>query len=600
MIKLIKKYIPEIIAAMVFVPMLFVHSCANTTQAPTGGDKDTIPPLIIGIDPLPGTVNVPCAKTRIIFRFDEYVTIKNMKNIFLSPPQAKPPKSRIREKYLIVQFEEPLDSNTTYTLNLSDAIADNNEGNMFPGYTYVFSTGPTIDSMLITGKILDCNTLKPVKGATALLYKDLSDSAIFLHRPDAAVKTDDWGYFCLPYLADTTYRLYALNDTQGDNIYDPDTDLIGFVDSIIRPVIQVRDTLPEMLKYDMTDTLMCEARRVDFKMRLFREKPTKQFLVNRERTADRSAYITFNAPYVWIDSLWMRGYKADEIISQFNILQDSLELWVNNRKPAPDTLHLFVNYRMTDSTGTLQPKLEHIKLTMPEGKRVLQRMRRKDIKHEDTICVFKITAEPENVEQNGFILEFKNPIIYENFDSLDFRYLNPKQKEFKSSVKVEKDSSNIRKYVIRPTEKLQPGYEYTLRVPHHAFRDIGGFYSDSTKVKVTLPSDDKLSTLTVPFSGVTGKIIVDLQDEKRKGVLRTYIIDSDATLSFPYLKEGKYSIRITDDSNRNSIVDTGSLLERRQPESVIYATFNGDDFLDIPAGAEVEQAINVKDLFEQQ
>jgi len=594
-----KRYLPEIIAAIIFIPMLFVHSCANTTQSPTGGDKDTIPPLIIGIDPLPGAVNVPREKAKIVFRFDEYVTIKDPKNIFLSPPQAKAPKARIREKFLIVQFEEPLDSNTTYTLNLSDALADNNEGNKYPGYTYVFSTGPTIDSLLITGKVLDCNTLKPVKGATALLYKDLSDSAVFLHRPDAAVKTDDWGYFCLPYLADTTYRLYAIKDTGADNIYDPDNDLIAFVDTIIRPVIQVRDTLPEMLKYDMLDTLMCEARRVDFKLRLFREKPSKQFLANNARTADRSAYITFNAPYVWIDSLWMRGYKADELITQFNVLQDSLEIWVNSRKPAPDTLHLFVNYRMTDSTGILQPKMEHLKLTMPEGKRVLQRMRRKDIKHEDTTCTFKLTGTPETVEQNGFELVFDRPIIFEQFDSLDFRYLNPKQKEFKGEVTVERDTANLRRYIIRPKEKLLQGYEYTLRVPHRSFRDIGGFYSDSTKVNVKLPSDDKLSVLNVPFSGVDRKLIIDLQDEKRQGSLRTYVIDSDATLSFPYLKEGKYYIRITDDGNRNSIVDTGNLLERRQPETVIYANFNELDYIEIPEGAELEQPIDVKALFEQ-
>ena len=596
---MIKKLIPEIIAALVFLPMLFVHSCANTTQSPTGGDKDTIPPLIIGIDPLPGTVNVPCAKTKIIFRFDEYVTIKNQKNIFLSPPQAKPPKARIRDKYLIVQFEEPLDSNTTYTLNMSDALADNNEGNMFPGYTYVFSTGPTIDSLLLTGKVLDCNTLRPVKGATVLLYKDLADSAVFLHRPDAAVKTDDWGWFCLPYLADTTYRLYSIKDASDDNIYDPATDLIGFVDSLIRPTIRVIDTLPEMLKYDMTDTLMCEARRVEHKMRLFREKPSRQFLANRARLADRAGYITFNAPYVWIDSIWVRGYKGDELITQFNILQDSLEFWVNSRKPAPDTIHMFVNYRMTDSTGVLKPELEHIKLPMPEGKRVFQKIQRKNIKPEDTTCVFKLTASPETVEQYGFELLFNYPIIYEKFDSLDFRYLNPKQKEFRSSVTVERDTANLRRYIIRPTEKLVPGYEYTLRVPHEAFCDINGFWSDSTKVKVSLPSDDKLSTLTTEITGVSGKIIVDLQDEKRNGVLRSYIIESDASLVFPYLKEGKYAIRITDDGNRNSIVDTGSLLEHRQPETVIYASFDNKDLLDIPASSEVQQTIDVKTLFEQ-
>ena len=596
---MIKRLLPLIVSAAIFLPMIFIHSCANTTQSPTGGVKDTIPPLIIGINPLPGAINVPVKGAKIIFRFDEYVTIKNQKNIFLSPPQAKAPQARIKDKYLIISFEEPLDSNTTYTLNFTDALADNNEGNMFPGYTYMFSTGPTIDSLLLTGVVQDCNTLQPVKGATVLLYKDLSDSAVFLKRPSAAVKTDDWGYFCLPYLADTLYRLYAIKDEANNNVYDPDADLIGFVDSLIRPVVRVVDTLPEMLKYDMSDTLMCEARRVDYRMRLFRERPTKQFMVNKERTADRAAYVTFMAPYVWIDSLWVRGYKADQVITQFNILQDSLEIWVNNRKPAPDTLHIFVNYRKTDSLGVLQPSLEHVRLAMPEGRRVLQKMPRKNIKHEDTVCTYNLTANAETVEQNGFELVFTYPLIYENFDSLQFRYLNPKQKEFKGEVTVEKDTSNIRRFIIRPVEKLLPGYEYFLKLPHHAFRDINGFYSDSTEVKVSLPSDEKLSTLTTVMTGVNRKIIVDLLDEKRKSVLRQYIIDADCTLSFPYLKEGKYSIRITDDGNRNSIVDTGSLLERRQPELVIFVKFGENDFIEIPQSSEVEQTIEVNTLFEK-
>lgn len=595
----IKRFIPLIIAAAVFLPMIFVNSCANTKQAPTGGLKDTIPPFIIDINPLPGAVGVPVTGARIVFRFDEYVTIKNPKNIFLSPPQAKSPKTRIKDKFLIVQFEEPLDSNTTYTLNLTNALADNNEGNMFPGFTYVFSTGQTIDSLLVTGVVQDCNTLRPVKDATVLLYKDLSDSAVFLHRPDAAVKTDDWGFFCLPYLADTLYRLYAIKDESGNNIYDPDTDLVGFVDSLVRPTVRVVDTLPEMLKYDMLDTLMCQARRTDYTLRLFREKPAKQYLVNKVRTGDRSAYITFMAPYVWIDSLWVKGYPAGQVITQFNTLQDSLEIWVNNRKPAPDTLHIFVNYRKTDSLGVLTPTLEHVRLSMPEGRRVLQKMQRKNIKKDDTTCVFTLEAKPETVEQNGFILEFKQPIIYEMFDSLDFRYLNPKQKEFKGSVTVERDTANLRRYIIRPKDKMLPGYEYSLKVPHHAFRDIGGFYSDSTIVKVSLPTDEKLSLLRATVTGVDRKVIIDLLDESRKKVLRTYIIDADSVLDFPYLQEGKYSIRITDDGNRNSIVDTGSLLEHRQPESVLFFKFGEEDFLEIPPSSEVEQTIDLKTLFAQ-
>ena len=111
---MIKRLLPLIVCAAIFLPMIFIHSCANTTQAPTGGVKDTIPPLIIDINPLPGAVNVPTEGSRIIFKFDEYVTIKEQKNIFLSPPPEKPLKVRIKDKFLIVSFESPLDSNTTY------------------------------------------------------------------------------------------------------------------------------------------------------------------------------------------------------------------------------------------------------------------------------------------------------------------------------------------------------------------------------------------------------------------------------------------------------------------------------------------------------
>lgn len=594
---MIRRFIPLIVSALIFVPMLFIHSCANTTQAPTGGDKDTIPPVIVGINPLPGTVNVPVHDAKFVFTFNEYIQIKNPKNVFLSPPPEKSPVVKMRGKDLVVTLEEDLQPNTTYTISFTDALADNNEGNMYPGYTYVFSTGDQIDSMIVTGVVQDCNSLKPVKGATVMLYKDHSDSAIFLRRPYAAAKTDDWGFFSLPFVGDTLYRIYAVKDDNTNNIYDPETETVAFVDSIFRPTLKLNDTLPEFLKYDMLDTISCEARRKEHTLRLFREKPSKQFLVNKVRVHDRTAYITFMAPNAWIDSLWVRGYKADQVITQFNILQDSLEIWVNDRKPAPDTLHLFVNYRKTDTLGRMVPALEHHKLTMPEGKRTLENMSYKNIKHEDTTCVYKLTAEAETVEQNGFELEFTYPIIYEKFDSVSFRYLNPKQKEFKGEFKVEQDSLNIRKYVIRPKDKLLPGFEYFLKLPHHAFRDINGFWSDSTEVKVKLPTDEKLSVLHVDMQGVDRKVIVDLLGEKRDKVMRRYIIESDCVLDFPYLKEGKYSIRLTDDGNRNSIVDTGSLLEHRQPETVVFFSMEGNEYLDVPPSAEVEQAIDLTMFF---
>lgn len=595
---MMRKYLPLILIVSALLLPVFVPSCANTTEAPKGGPKDTIPPYIVNIKPLPGEVMFPLEKGKIVFYFDEYVTIKTPGDIFLSPPLEKKPKARIVGKSLVITFEKPLQPNTTYTLNLNGAIADNNEGNKFPGFTYVFSTGEQIDSMFVTGTVLDCNTLSPVKGATVMLYKDHSDSAIFLSRPYAAGKTDDWGYFVLPYIQDTLYRLYAIKDTGEDNIYNPDVDRVAFIDSLIRPEWKVADSIPELLKYDMTDTLGCQERRSQYELKVFREFPSKQFIVNKVRMSPRSAYITFMAPDAWIDSLWFGGYPADRVISQFNIQQDSLELWLNDRRPAPDTLHLFVNYRKTDSLGVLKPELEHVKLVMdPDVKKNFSKSRRRNLKHEDTTCVFTLKAEPEKVEQDGFVLEFNYPIIYEHFDSLRFRYVNPKQKEFTDKFTVERDSLNLRRYTIRPKVKFQPGFEYFLKVPHRSFKDINGFWSDSTEVKVSLPTDESLSTLHAEITGVDRKYIIDLLDEKRSKVLRSYIIDKDCTLDFPYLREGKYYMRVADDGNRNSIVDTGDLLQHRQPEPVRFVVFGGADYLDVLKSSEIDQTINLSELF---
>lgn len=592
-----KRFLPLILIVGACLLPLFFPSCANTTQAPSGGKKDTIPPLIIDIRPLPGAVGVPTEGATFVFTFNEYVTIKTPANIFLSPPQQRPPKSRIRGHNLVVSFEEPLQPRTTYTLSFTDAIADTNEGNMFPGYTYVFSTGEQIDSMMMTGTVRDCNTLAPVKGATVLLHKDHADSAVFLHRPYAAVKTDDWGFFALPFIQDTLYRIYAIRDANNDNLYDPETETIAFIDSLIRPVMTASDTVPEILKYDMLDTLRCLARRSEHELKLFREKPSKQFIVNKVRTAERSAYLTFQAPGAWIDSLWIRGYRADQVISQFNILQDSLELWINSRRAAPDTMRIFVNYRKTDSLGRLVPAQEVVRLSLPQEKRTYSKSVRRNIKHEDTTCVYSFKASPETVEQNGFELEFRNPIISEQFDSVRFIAINTRQRQTRAEFTVEQDSLNLRRYILRPKDKLMPGFEYTMKLPHRAFRDINGFWSDSSQVKVSLPTDETLSTLELELSGVDRKLIVDLLGEKRDRILRTHITDCDGTLVFPYLKTGRYSIRITEDGNRNSIVDTGSLLEHRQPEKVVFIDFAGSEYLNIPASTELSQSVDIGALF---
>ena len=595
--KIFSYLLPVIPVTLILGSMIFSHSCANTTTPPSGGPKDTIPPLITEIYPAIGQVNIPTRKTQLAVKFNEYVVVKDPKSLFLSPPLEKSPQFKLKGKSVVIFFENDLDSNKTYTMDLTNAIADNNEGNMFPGFTLVFSTGERIDSMMVTGTVQDCNTLQPIKGATVMLYKDHADSAVFLKRPDAAVKTDDWGFFCLRNIQDTVYRMYAIIDENNNNKYEAETEKIAFLDTMFRPVGVVADSLHELMKFDMKDTVNCLSRVSEIELNVFREKPTKQLIVNKERIGERTAYITFMAPYAQIDSIWIKGVPKEKLITQFNLVQDSLEIWVNDPKVQPDTLFLNVKYMKTDTLGVLQSTVEEIKLAKPKSL-LVGKSAKKDIKKEDTTCVFTLEAKPELVEQYGFTMEFKYPVVKEAFDSLIFRSVNPRQQEAFGKYTVTQDSLNLRKYTIMPEDKLQAGWEYFLKVPHRRFTDINGFYNDSTEVKVTLPSDDKLSSLYLVLTGVEGKYIVDLLNEKRDNVIRSFIVEKDQTLLFPYLKTGKYAIRFTEDKNRNGLVDTGNLLEHRQPEKVkFYRLEDGNNLIEIPEMTELEQNINVGEMF---
>lgn len=593
---ILKRFFPLAPAALLLGYSLFQPSCANTTQAPTGGLKDTIPPVIRRVVPQPGAVLVPVHGTKVAFTFDEYVTVKDPKGIYLSPPQKKSPKYKIRGKTVIVYFEEDLLPNTTYTLDLTGAIADNNEGNMFLGFTTVFSTGEVIDSMYVTGVVQDSNTLSPIKGATVMLYKDQRDSAVFLERPFAAVKTDDWGYFALRNIQDTVYRVYAVVDGNGNNIYDPDEDRIAFLDTLFRPVNVVNDTVAELKKFDVKDTVACQSRKVELRMNVFREKPSKQLLMNKQRTGDRSAYITFMAPETRIDSLWFQGFPARDVITEFNIEKDSLLLWLNNQRQMPDTLRLCVKYWKTDTLGVLQPVTEKVNLV--DENKPKSRAARKKVEHKDTICGLSLKAEPETFEQNGISLEFDNPPILGAFDSLIFKSINPRQKENVEKFEIRRDSLNLRRYIITPQVKIQDGYEYFFKVPYRIFKDINGHWNDSTEVKVSLPKDDALSLFTLNLTGVNGnKYIIDFMDERKSNILRSYIIESDSVLQFPYLKSGKYSVRITEDLNRNGIVDTGNLLAHRQPEKVRFLMTKDSDLFEIPERSEISQDLDLSEFF---
>ena len=193
---------------------LFTSSCARMGQ-PDGGWYDDDPPKVIGSSPLDQSANVHSKKITIFF--DEYIRLEDASNkVIVSPPQLEMPEIKAAGKRIIVELKDTLKENTTYTIDFSDAITDNNEGNPMGNYTYCFSTGEQIDTFEVAGYVLDASNLEPIKGIMVGLYDDLADSA-FKTKPVLRVsRTDGSGHFVVKGVAPGKYRAYALKDADGD------------------------------------------------------------------------------------------------------------------------------------------------------------------------------------------------------------------------------------------------------------------------------------------------------------------------------------------------------------------------------------------------
>ncbi len=586
--------------------LIFPPSCANTSSPPTGGPKDTIPPVLVAVTPFMNSTMHPrdVKHSQVSFEFDEYVVLNNPNSyIFLSPPQSKPPTAKIKGKKVVVSFQEPLDSSRSYSLSLGEAIKDNNEGNPFPPFTFSFSTGDHVDSLFVSGNIVEASTMLPMSNITVLFHTDPSDSAIFKVRPRAAAKSDLWGYFTVRNLpADTVYRVFAIEDLNNNNMYDPDMERVAFLDTLVVPTRVIRDSIPELATVMMTDTAACLARPAQITLSMFKEMSSKQLLRAKERVSRRQMYLKFSAPYPQIDSLLLDGISPDKLITEHNYYHDSLTIWINDQGPIPDTLQMRLTYHRTDdSLNILVPVTDTIRMIRPKGKMVENRWGEM-VEEADTVAVYQVDASPEKIDQEGIVILFESPMVTTPFDSITVISKNTREQTAPVQFSVERDTANIRRFILRLNEKLTTGYEYTLRIPDSLFMDIDGIYCDSLVKTFSLPQDESLSSLTIEANNVKERYMIELVDEKRTKVYRTYHIDTASVLLFPYLKAGKYSVRITEDKNGNGQIDTGNLLERRQPEKVMMFRFNnqlGNNayITEIPERTELIQTIDIGEMF---
>lgn len=609
-IQIRRSVLQVLVLALAAFYITHVSSCARTMQGPIGGPKDTVPPVVVSMKPAQGSINFPIDKGKIIITFNEYVQVKEpTKFIVLSPPQKKNPEFKIKGKSIVFKFPLPLDSNKTYCLDWGGAVSDNNEGNPIGPNAFAFSTGNSIDSMLLSGRVYDNEKLTPMEGVTVMLYENPRDSSVFADQPSAIARSDKWGYFCIRNIKDTDYAIYAVKDESGNHYYDPGYEMIGFPKSAtIRPSTVMLDSMPQLQYVSDKDTAADLSRPSDISLYLFKERPAQQYIKDYARTSERGCYIKFNAPNVRIDSFSIRGVPRTRILREINPTHDSLNFWINIQKKLPDTLFLGIKYRKTDTTGKLVSSVENLKFVVPKKKSNASsnsngqkgNQNEQDDK-KPTHTDMKLIAEPDKVEQEGWVLEFTEPLIKFNPDSISFISKNPRGVVTKPKFQIIRDRWNIKKFTIRPEVELQVGNEYELIINRNIFTDINGLPNDSLYNKLMLPTDDKLSSMVLDVTGVKARYKIELVSERMDKVFRTYSVTSNCSLKFPYLVSGTYRIRVSEDKNNNGLLDPGSVLKRKQPEAVkLFKLPDGKDMFFIPERTDISQTLNIETLFEIQ
>lgn len=207
-------------------------SCAQIS-APTGGPRDSLPPVLLKADPAIKAVNVQ--NNKITFTFNEYVEVKEaLTNVLVSPLPKNNPSVDYRLRTVTVKLKDTLLPNTTYSINFGNAIVDINEGNALRNFTYVFSTGNTIDSLTFSGKVLLAETGKPDSTLMAMLYRNAVDSTVQKQRPNYVARLNGNGEFTFVNLPAGEFMLYALKDADGGKTYNVKSELFAFTNKPIK------------------------------------------------------------------------------------------------------------------------------------------------------------------------------------------------------------------------------------------------------------------------------------------------------------------------------------------------------------------------------
>lgn len=568
-----------------------IVSCARMGQ-PDGGWYDDTPPRVVHTDPADKGTGVKSKKVTITF--DEFIKLEDATSkVVISPPQIEPADIKASGKKIVVELKDSLMDNTTYTIDFSDAISDNNEGNPMGNYTYSFSTGERIDTFEVSGNVLDATNLEPIKGILVGLYDDLSDT-VFARKPFIRVsRTDNRGRFVIRGIAPGTYRVYALQDADGNYIYSQKSEMLAFSHETFNPYAKPdirQDTVwRDTLRIDsIIITPYTHFYPDDIVLRAFTALQTDRYLVKSERAEPNKLNFYFSYGNDSLPQLRGLNFNCDSaFVVDSNLKNDTITYWIKDTTLInTDSLTLEARYLITDSTGTLVmqtdtlemiPKMSYekrMKQEEKENEKWLKEQEKKKKKGEayDSIMPLK-PLEPQisgggtiTPEQNIF---FTMPTPLQKCDTSAIHlYSKIDTLWYKSRFEWLPVPGNIKKFELRA--EWRPDIEYSLEVDSAAFVDIYGLVSKSIKQGIKVSSNDEFGSLIVNVSGQrdSATVIVQLLGSNDNVQKEAKVVDGAA--EFFYLKAGKYYLKAFVDNNDNGLWDTGDYYADLQPEDVYY------------------------------
>ena len=573
----IKQIVRKAFPVVTLVVMLY--SCASIGR-PDGGPYDETPPRFIGSTPAAGALNNQ--RTKVSLLFDEFIKLeKATEKVVVSPPQVQQPEIKSSVKRIQVNLLDSLKANTTYTIDFSDAIVDNNEGNPLGNFTFTFSTGTQIDTMEVSGTVLDASNLEPIKGILVGLHSNLNDSAFTKLPFDRVARTDSRGRFSIRGVAPGKYRIYGLMDADQTFTFNQKSEVIAFNDSLIIPRMEERIRMDTAWVDSLTYDTIVERKYMhylpdDLILRAFKEFNYSQYLIKSERLVPQKFTFYFAGQADTLPTL--KGLNFDErdaFVIEKNPRNDTIHYWVKDSLLfKQDTLAISLTYLYTDTLNQLVSRTDTLNLVSkqkykkeePEKKKKKKKKDEEDEPEPTKFLPVNVGA-PSSMDVYGSIsLTFDEPIA--RFDSAVIHLKEKVDTLWKDiPFEFEQDSLNLKRFNLY--YDWEPGNEYEFSVDSTAFHGIYGLFTDKIKQGFKVRKLEEYASITFLVTGADSTAFVELLDAQDKVVRRRRLTDGGYA-DFYFLNPGKYCALLVNDRNGNGIWDTGNFEKGEQPEEVYY------------------------------